>query len=173
KRLSAVLQRASYRDEFAYREELEAASARQHRAVRCRAWRLGSVAATATACQRESHDRRHDGAASCPSAGRAAPVSGRSPGALRTVHRPHEKPAAATTMVSATRIPDSPTHSVASGPVLAGSNAVWMTAFQAACSATAGQTLPVSSRRRASTKLKAVAVTIQSTAASTGGRPTR
>src|SRR3954468_20916379 len=80
---------------------------------------------------------------------------------------------AATIIVSATRIPDSPTHSSAPALVLTGSNAAWIMAFQAACSAIAGQTLPVSSRRRANTKLNAVAVTIQSKAATAGGGPTR
>ena len=76
-------------------------------------------------------------------------------------------------MMSATRIPDSPIHSSAPAPVLAGSNAACIMAFQAACSAIADQTLPVSKRRRANTKLNAVAVTIHSKAARAGGGPTR
>src|SRR5262249_29288007 len=114
-----------------------------------------------------------DGAANGPSAGRAGPAPGRAPGALRIVHRPYEQAAAAPTTERATRSPDPPTPSGASPPVLAGSNAAWMTAFQAACSATAGQTLPVSSRRRAYTKLTAVCVTMKSKAARAGGGPTR
>src|SRR5262249_24115155 len=94
-------------------------------------------------------------------------------GPLRIVHRPQGKITAATTVVSATRIPDSPIHSVAPAPVLAGSNAIWIMAFQAACSAIAGQTLPVSSRRRANAKLNAVAITTKSTAERAGVGPTR
>src|SRR4029077_18323223 len=97
----------------------------------------------------------------------------RGTGALRMVHRPHEKTTAATTMVSATRIPDSPIHNSAPAPLLAGSNADWIMAFQAECSVIAGQTLPVSSRSRANTKLNAVTVIIQSRAATIGGGPTR
>src|SRR5262245_18439045 len=73
----------------------------------------------------------------------------RASGILRIVHCPREKIMAATTTVGATRIPDSPIHSVAPAPVLAGSNAFWIMAFQAACNAIAGQTLPVSKRSRA------------------------
>src|SRR6476646_424518 len=89
------------------------------------------------------------------------------------VHRQPEKTTAATIIVSATRIPDSPIHSSTPAPLLAGSNADWIMAFQAECSVIAGHTLPVSSRSRANTKLNAVAVTIQSRAATIGGGPTR
>jgi hypothetical protein len=75
--------------------------------------------------------------------------------------------------VSATRTPASPIHSSAPLPVLAGSKAAWIIAFQDECKVIAGQTLPVSNRRRANTKLNAVAVTIQIIAATSGGGPTR
>ncbi len=55
-------------------------------------------------------------------------------------HFPYENTTAARVMVSAIKIPDSPIHSSAPVPLLAGSNAVWMMAFQAECSAIAGQT---------------------------------
>ena len=56
-------------------------------------------------------------------------------------------------VVSMTSTSDSPTHSVAQGPVVARLNPNSMMLFQAACSAIAGQMLPVSSRSRAYTKL--------------------
>src|SRR5881394_1626555 len=46
-------------------------------------------------------------------------------------------------------------------------------AFQAECSVIAGQTLPVSSRSRANTKLNAVAMITKSRAVRKGGEPTR
>src|SRR5262249_21250153 len=47
------------------------AIARQHRAVRWHARHLGTVAATATGCQRESHDRRNRRCRKLTSAGRS------------------------------------------------------------------------------------------------------
>jgi hypothetical protein len=47
---------------------------------------------------------------------RAAQVCCRASGTLRIVHYPREKIMATTTVVSATRIPDSPIHSVAPAP---------------------------------------------------------
>jgi hypothetical protein len=59
---------------------------------------------------------------------------------------------AATTNAASVRIPDSPTHHVASGVgAVAGSNAVWMMLFQAPCDRIAGQMLPVSRRNQAIT----------------------
>ena len=78
---------------------------------------------------------------------------------------------AATTRVSAVRIPDSPTQSVAPAPVVAPSKGPWMMLFQAACNTTAGQTLPVSSLTRAITNPNEVMEIIISMAESAGEGP--
>jgi hypothetical protein len=67
--------------------------------------------------------------------------------------------------------PDSPTHSVAPAPLVAGSKSCWIMWFHAACSTTAGQMLPVSRRRRAKTYPNEVAVTMMSTAEIAGDGP--